>query len=146
MEEPELDVGFDAPTEIAIEVVDGAPFGDPFGGDPIADLMALMPPEPEEEERELEQRIEENVAERDELSRMVGDRAEHLVDVTRKFLGAGRVRTAERSFGTYDGWRKALRQIDPQGRVEGNRDTAQAFNRLGVAAGEWDGERGIIYG
>lgn len=47
----------------------------------------------------------------------------------------------ERSFRTYEAWRAAVKNIDPNVKIEGDRDIAQAGN-----IGEWDGSEGIIYG
>lgn len=46
----------------------------------------------------------------------------------------------ERSFQSYEAWKRAVKQIDPNVKIEGDRDIAQAGK-----IGEWDGAKGIIY-
>lgn len=46
----------------------------------------------------------------------------------------------ERTFQTYEAWRRAVKAIDPNARIEGDKDIADA-----AGIGEWDGARGIIY-
>jgi hypothetical protein len=50
---------------------------------PIGDVSDLLPPE--EAERDLEERVEEHVVERDDLARELEDRAERVVDLVRRF-------------------------------------------------------------
>ena len=47
----------------------------------------------------------------------------------------------ERSFQTYEAWRKACKQINSSVQFEGDKDICQA--KPGI--GEWDGAEGIIY-
>ena len=47
----------------------------------------------------------------------------------------------ERTFQTYEAWKRACKQIDPNVKFDGDKDICQA--KPGI--GEWDGERGIIY-
>jgi len=46
----------------------------------------------------------------------------------------------ERQFDTYEAWKRAVKQIDPNVRFDGNKDICQGGN-----VGEWDGAHGIIY-
>lgn len=46
----------------------------------------------------------------------------------------------ERSFQTYEAWKRACKQIDPNVKFEGDKDICQAGK-----IGEWDGNEGIIY-
>jgi hypothetical protein len=55
-------------------------------------------------------------------------------DMARNHLG-------ERTFETYEGWRKACKKVNPSVRFEGDRDICQAL----PGVGEWDGVSGCIY-
>ena len=46
----------------------------------------------------------------------------------------------ERQFDTYEAWKRAVKQIDPNVRFDGDKDICQGGN-----IGEWDGAHGIIY-
>ncbi len=46
----------------------------------------------------------------------------------------------ERTFQTYEAWKRACRQIDPNVKFDGDKDICQAGK-----VGEWDGDKGIIY-
>ena len=46
----------------------------------------------------------------------------------------------EKVFQTYEAWKRACKQIDPNVKFEGDRDICQAGK-----VGEWDGDKGIIY-
>lgn len=46
----------------------------------------------------------------------------------------------DRSFRTYEAWKRACKQIDPNVKFDGDKDICQAGN-----IGEWDGNEGIIY-
>ena len=46
----------------------------------------------------------------------------------------------ERSFSTYEAWRRACKAIDPNVKFDGDKDICQAGN-----IGEWDGASGSIY-
>jgi hypothetical protein len=117
-------------------------------------------------EDDLAQRIDDHVADRERLQQMVGDRAQELVELTRRFRGeaalnapprsispslaataANRLNpmTRERSFSTFQAWRRFMKQIDPNVRFEGDRDIAFAFDGNGRGLGEWDGARGTVY-
>jgi hypothetical protein len=47
----------------------------------------------------------------------------------------------ERSFRTYEAWKRACKEINPSVQFEGDKDICQA--KPGI--GEWDGAEGIIY-
>lgn len=46
----------------------------------------------------------------------------------------------ERTFQTYEAWKRACKQIDPNVKFDGDKDICQAGK-----IGEWDGDKGIIY-
>jgi len=48
----------------------------------------------------------------------------------------------ERSFQTYEAWKRACKEINPSVQFEGDKDICQA--KPGI--GEWDGATGVIYG
>ena len=61
-----------------------------------------------------------------------------------KLVGATKDATnhmGERSFQTYEAWKKACKAINPNVQFEGGKDICQA--KPGI--GEWDGAEGIIY-
>ena len=46
----------------------------------------------------------------------------------------------DRTFQTYEAWKRACKQINPNVQFDGDKDICQAGN-----VGEWDGAKGIIY-
>lgn len=52
----------------------------------------------------------------------------------------------EREFTTYTGWRNAIKRIDPDAIIEGDKDIACAFNGdHSQGLGEWDGAIGVVF-
>ena len=115
--------------------------------DPLSEILEMMPSE--DADRDLSSRIDELVSERKRLEEAVGDRAEEVVDMARRFRGEAANRThplvTDRRFSSFQAWKRAMRQIDPGARFEGDRDIAFAFAADGRGIGEWDGARGSIY-
>lgn len=57
---------------------------------------------------------------------------------------------SERTFRTYAGWKRAVKQLAPEAKFEGDKDIAYAFTPVGPSRkpegiGEWDGDKGVIY-
>ena len=52
----------------------------------------------------------------------------------------------EREYQTYAAWLRAVKKIDPQAIVDGNKDIAYAMHADGIKGiGEWTGDVGTIY-
>jgi hypothetical protein len=51
----------------------------------------------------------------------------------------------ERCFQTYQGWLRAIKQLYPGARIDGDKDIAAAITPEGKGIGEWDGAQGCIY-
>lgn len=75
----------------------------------------------------------------EKLSKLTQDKVGLRVKEAKNHLG-------EREFQTYDGWRAAVRKIDPKAKIDGDKDIATAIHSVtGRAIGEWGGDVGSIY-
>jgi hypothetical protein len=50
----------------------------------------------------------------------------------------------DKTFYTYEGWKRKLKSLGGNTFIEGNKDIAQGFVN-GVNVGEWDGAEGVIF-
>lgn len=51
----------------------------------------------------------------------------------------------ETEYRTYSSWLRAVKQLDPQARIEGDKDIASAFASDGKPLGQWEGDVGSIH-